>query len=432
MTRSAHDPQRWSGRGFILAGAASFAAVFGGVGYWAMATELSSAVVAAGELRVESKVKPISHPQGGRVGELLVREGDLVAARQVLLRLDATTATASLAIVQGELEELEARRARLEAERDGVERVVFPEALRAKAAKAVSDQGRLFEARLTGHRQRRDQYGQRVGQIEREIESVGSRIQAYRVQQGSISAERGRLEHLLSRGFAPLTRVEELRREEAQLLGEIGALEQDVSRLRRQIQETTLQIGELDERRREEALSELREVETRVSELRARHVVASDELKRVDVVAPEAGVAQGLTVFGPEQIVGPGQVLMQIVPVADRLVLEARVNTPDRDRISLGQRARARFTAFNQRRTPELEGSVAKISADRFLDEATRMPYYLVEIEVSDAERARLGAENELTPGMPAEIYLQTEARTPMDYLLKPLVDNFERAFKEE
>ena len=161
-------------------------------------------------------------------------------------------------------------------------------------------------------------------------------------------------------------------------------------------------------------------------------MVASDELKRVDIVAPEAGVAQGLTVFGPEQIVGPGQVLMQIVPVADRLVLEARVNTPDRDRISLGQRARARFTAFNQRRTPELEGSVAKISADRFLDEATRMPYYLVEIEVSDAERARLGAENELTPGMPAEIYLQTEARTPMDYLLKPLVDNFERAFKEE
>ena len=434
----AHDPSRWRVGRFVLGGTLVIGALFGGLGWWSANTEIAGAVIAPGELRVESKQKPVAHPEGGVVGEILVREGQRVSAGDPLIRLDRTTQTATLGIVDAQLDELSARRARLLAERDGGNAVTFETAVLARAgqrpdvAKIVNDERGLFDARLQGYRQRAAQLRERIGQLEQEIAGGGSRRYAYADQLRSVEDEIARFSTLLERGLTTRTRVQEYMREKARIQGEMGALDAEAARLRRQIQETRIEIGRLEEGRREGAIAELREVETRLAELRQRRVVAEDTLRRVDLRSPQDGVVQDLAVFAPGAVVAPGEPVMVIVPVADDLVLEAAVDPVERDRIALGRPARVRFTSFNQRTTPELQGEIAKISADRKEDPQTGARYYAVEIAIPDEERARLGTDNELVPGLPAEIMIETELRTPLSYLLKPLRDGVERSFRED
>lgn len=435
--RSAHDPARWNARRYVVAGGVVIVGLLGGMGHWGTSAELEGAVVAQGELRVETKSKPVQHREGGIVGEILVRDGDIVTAGQALLRLDRTTEAASLAIVDGQLVELLARQARLLAVRDERSDIVFSEEVMAEARQdaevvtMVRGQRKLFAARLQGYRQQRAQLTERIAQILNEIRASQARRQGFDTQLASLDEDIGTQRKLLDRGLSTRPRLQETLRERARIDGEVGALLAEEARLKRQIQETQIEITRLRETRREEALDELREVETQIAELRQRKIVASEALRRIDVRAPTDGVVQDMAVFAPGAVVAPGEPILTIVPVADRLVLEAKVPTDKRDQITLGQLTRVRFSAFNQNTTPELNGEVLTVSADRKIDEINGFPYYGVEILLSDAERRRLGDDNTLVPGMPAEIYIQTASRTPLNYLLKPLLDNFEPAFKE-
>lgn len=433
----AHDPTKWRARGYILAGGIVIIGLFGGMTVWGVGTELEGAIVAEGELRVETKSKPVQHQEGGIVGAIFVKDGDVVKAQQPLIRLDQTTQQASLAIVDNQLLEFLARRARLLAVRDERTSVTFPDVVMSAARRdpelgeVVRGQRSLFEARLSGYRKQRAQLAERIGQLENEITASKSRRQGFDTQLLSLDEELKTQQSLLDRGLATRSRTQQFLREKARVDGEVGALLADEARLQRQIQETRIEITRLRESRREEALDQLRDVETRIAELRQRKIVAGDALRRIDVRAPADGVVQDLAVFSTGAVVGPGEQIMTIVPVADRLILEAKVDTVKRDKIYLGQATRVLFTAFNQNTTPELNGEVFSISADRKIDELSGAPYYGVEILLPETERARLGEDNVLVPGMPAAIYIQTEGRSPLNYLLKPLLDNFEPAFKE-
>ena len=442
MSRSkpvyAHDPTRWRARRYVFAGAVVVIGLFGGMSYWSVNSELEGAVIAEGVLRVETKSKPVQHQEGGIVGAIFVKNGDVVKARQPLIRLDQTTQQASLAIVDNQLLEFLARRARLLAVRDERTSITFPEVVLGEARRdaelsdVVRGQQNLFSARLSGYRQQRAQFAERIAQLENEIRASQSRKQGFDTRLSSLDEDIQTQQGLLDRGLSTRPRLQELLREKARMEGEVGALDAEEARLLRQIQETRIEITRLREARREGALDELRDVEARIAELRQRKIVASEALRRIELRAPVDGVVEDLAVFAPGAIVAPGEPIMTIVPISDRLILEARVSTDKRDKIFLSQPTRVRFRAFNQRTTPELNGEVVSISADRKIDDVNGFPYYGVEILLTDDERARLGEENELVPGMPAEIYIQTEGRSPLNYMIKPILDNFEPAFKED
>ncbi len=434
----AHDPKKWKAGKHIFAGTIIIAALFGGGGWWATHTEISGAVVASGELRVETKQKPVQHPEGGVVGEIFVREGEEVKLGQPLLRLEQITQDATRAILESQITELAARKVRLLAERDSSRTLSFPPALLEKersggeSSKVVSDQRSLFAARLAGYRQQAAQMRERVGQIQNEIAGSASRINSFQSQLISVEGERVRVQTLLDQGLTTETRLQEILREKARIEGEIGALESNTSRLTRQIQETRIEMTRLRESRREEAIAELRDVQGRINEIEQRIVVADESIRKIQLVSPQAGVVQDLTVFAAGAVVSPGQPIMMIVPTTDRLVLEAKVDPTKRDQVKLDGPARVRFSTFNQRTTPELNGTVVNISYDRKIDEITGAPFFAVEVLLSEDERGKLGSENKLVPGLPAEIFIETDKRTPMSYILKPLADNFARAGNEQ
>lgn len=434
----AHDPSRWRAGKHIVFGTVVIVALFGGGGYWSVNTEISGAVVATGELRVETNQKPVQHPEGGVVGAIFVREGQSVKANQPLLRLEQITQDAQRAILESQITELQAQETRLVAERDSVTRLNFPPDLLAKASpgsdigKIVEDQRSLLNARLAGYRQQAAQLRERVGQIQNEIEGSGSRLSSFTEQLTSVRGEESRIQGLLNQGLTTETRLQEILREKARIEGEIGALQSNNAGLKRQIQETRIEMTRLREGRREDALSELREVQGRINEIRQRIVVADESLRKIEIRSPQDGVVQDLAVFAPGAVVAPGEPIMTIVPVADRLVLEVKVQPINRDQINIDRPARVRFSTFNQRTTPELNGTVVKISPDRKIDEMTGAPFFAVEVLIPEEERERLGSENVLVPGLPAEIYIETDKRTPMSYLLKPLTDNFQKAFREK
>lgn len=434
----AHDPRQWKAGKHIVIGAIIIAVLFGGGGWWATQTEISGAVVASGELRVETNQKPVQHPEGGVVGEIFVREGQLVELGQPLLRLEQITQDATRAILGSQITELGARKVRLLAERDSKTSLSFPPDLLAKerlggeGAKVVSDQRSLFAARLSGYRQQAAQMRERVGQIQSEIAGSGSRISSFRNQLVSVDGERVRVKTLLDQGLTTETRLQQILREKARIEGEIGALESEISRLQRQIQETRIEMTRLRESRREEAIAELREVQGQMNEIDQRIVVADESIRKIQLVSPQAGVVQDLAVFSAGAVVSPGQPVMMIVPTTDRLVLEAKVDPTKRDQVRLDGPARVRFSTFNQATTPELNGKVVNISFDRKIDEVTGAPFFAVEVLLSEDERKKLGSENQLVPGLPAEIFIETGKRSPMSYILKPLSDNFARAGNEQ
>jgi len=436
-SKFAHDPKRWGGIGYVLTGLVVIVGAFGGLMLWSTTAELEGAVVAQGELRVESKAKPVQHREGGVVGAIFVKEGDLVKAGDPLVRLDPTTQEASFEIVDAQLIEALARKARLLAERDEARDVSFPREVLERAAsnfevEAIArDQRNLFIARLEGFRKQNQQLGERIGQLRNEIDAVNSRRTGFETQLISVREELLVQNRLLERGLTTRTRLQEFRREQARIDGEIGALDAEEARLRRQIQETEIEITRLNESRREEAIENLREVEAQVVELQQRMIVAQDALQKIELRAPQDGIVQDMAVYAPGAVVQSGEQILSIVPISDRLVLEARIPPNERDRVRVGGDADVQFTAFNQRTTPKLTGEVTKISADRKIDEATAASYFSVEILVPESERARLDKDSELVPGIQAQIFITTESRTPLNYLLKPLTDNFGKAFKE-
>jgi HlyD family secretion protein len=420
-------------RFYQILGLAGLLVVFGSIGAWAAMSSIRSAVVASGTVVVEGHSKRIQNRDGGIVAEIRVEDGDYVEAGDLLIRLDETETRAQLAIIDAVLDEFEAKRARLAAERDGETEVRFPATLLARrdeVAELLVGQERFFASRKAVLDGRKDQLNQRIDQLEQEISGITAQATSTGEQSRLIGGELDSLRPLLDDGFVSLTRIRGLEREQARLLGDTGQRAAEIARAEARIGETRLEIIQLADDARSATLEELGEADSRIAELRERQLEAQTKLTRTHLRAPLAGLVHELAVHTIGGVIGAGDTIMQIVPQADELVVEARVRTQDIDEIVEGQGAVVRFTAFNQRSTIQAQAEVINVSADTSQETRDAPPTFAVRLRLSADELDKLG-DLKLKPGMPAEVFIQTRTRTPLSYLLQPLSDQIARSFRE-
>lgn len=420
----------------VLAIGATAGVLVIGIGGWAATTELSGAVIASGQVVVNSNVKKVQHPSGGIVGELRVRDGQRVKAGEVLLRFDDTQTRASLAILTKTLDELAARQAREEAERDGAYSVAIPKELAdrmddADVSKAVNGELWQFATRRSAREGQRAQLRERIAQLSDEVRGLEAQIVSKNNQVDWINKELVGVNNLWQKKLIPYTRVSSLERDKERLDGERGQLVAATAQAKGKVVEIELQIQQIDQDMRSEVGKDLADIRTKMAELGEKRIAAEDVLRRLEIRAPLDGLVHQQTVHTLGGVVGPAEVMMLIVPGEDALEIEARIQPQDIDQIRVGQQVLLRFSAFNQRTTPELNGEVARISADVSEDQKTGVRYYTVRVTVPQHEIDRLGALK-LVPGMPVESFVQSGPRTVMSYLIRPLHDQITRAFREK
>jgi HlyD family secretion protein len=421
----------------MFIGFLALALLVGGFGAWAALASIAGAVVAGGRIQVENSQQVVEHPDGGVVGEILVRNGDKVVAGDILLRLDDTLMRSEQSILEGQLHELIARRGRLTAERDAAESVVFDAELLDRAATdpdvraTVDGQTRLFNARRKTQDEQISQLRERQLQIREQIGGSEAQTAALSRQRELIAQELVGQEKLYKQGLAQLNRLLSLQREEARLQGQVGELIAGVAESRGRIAEIEIQILQLATQRQEDAITTLRDVQHQENQVREKLASLRETMSRLDVRAPLGGTIHGLTVHAVRSVVRPAEPILYIVPSDSQLVIEAQVQTIDIDQIHAGQAATLRFSSFSSRRTPEVNGRIRTVSADVFTDEATGASYYLARIDINDGEMEKLDGL-ELVPGMPVEAFLRTADRTPLEFLTKPMTDYLSRAFIED
>ena len=427
----------WSVRKPMIVGVLGLLLLVGGFGTWAVMTQISGAVIAGGQIEVDQNRQIVQHPDGGVVEAILVEEGNTVAVGDVMLRLDPTDLQSELSIVESQLFELIARRGRLEAERDARDTIRFDPLLVDTAAERpdvrdlMDGQQRLFEARSTSIVQAIEQFSKQQDQIGDQIAGITAQQNSMDAQLSLIEKELADQQSLLDRGLAQASRVLSLQRESARMNGTVGELAANNAQARNRITEIDMEILNLQSQRREEAITRLRDIQSRELELRERRRALLERMSRLDVTAPVAGIVYDLRVFARRSVSRPADPVLYIIPQDRPLVINARVDPIDIDKLTIGQDVTLRFSALDQRETPELTGTVRLISADAFEDEATRQSYYRAEIVLSEGEQARLPANTALLPGMPVEAFIRTQDRTPIAYLVKPLTDYFTKAFRE-
>ncbi|VAW04944.1 Type I secretion membrane fusion protein, HlyD family [hydrothermal vent metagenome] len=433
---TAPEGNQWSARTPLIIGILSLILLVGGFGTWAALTNISGAIIASGRIEVEQNRQVVQHPDGGVVAEILVKEGDGIEAGQVLVRLEATELQSQLLIAENQLYELMARRGRLEAERDGNDRAEF-DPLLLEAAKAnpdaaglIAGQNRLLQARALSTATEIDQLQKRRGQIADQIVGIKAQQVSLRRQIELISKELADQQVLLDKGLAQASRVLALQREDARMSGTMGDLKAQEAQAGGRITETDIEILKLGTTRREEAITELRDQQYRELELRENRRALIQRMQRLEITAPVAGVVYGMQVFALRSVIRPADPVLYIVPQDRPLIINAQVEPTDIDKIFVGQEVTLRFSALDQRRTPELTGRVVQISADAFQDEGTQQTYYRAEIVLSEGEQAKLPEGTTLIPGMPVETFIRTEDRTPIAYLVKPFMDYFAKAFR--
>ncbi len=436
MSALRRSEARVSIRRHLLAGLFLAGILIVGIAGWARGTELAGAVIAHGFVVVESDVKKVQHPEGGVVGELNVRDGDHVEAGDVVVRLDATQTKANLGVITKSLDEFYARRARLDAEKEGAETVTFPKDLAARAAAnpevahLIEGERKLFLFRLEARKGQKAQLRERVSQLREEIGGLTEQTAAKTEEIDLIHEELKGVLGLWEKKLIPFTRVTALKRDAARLEGERGQLIASKASASSKISEVELQIVQIDEDARSKVAEDLSEVRGKIAELSEKEIAAKDLLRRIDIRAPRAGLVHELAVHTVGGVIRAGETIMLIVPDNDALTVEARVSPTDIDQLHHGQAAFLRFSAFNQRTTPQLNGTLSRISPDLTEDQRTGQRYYTVHIDTSDDEIRRLGTLK-ILPGMPVEVFIRTEDRTVLSYLLKPLSDQVMRAFRD-
>jgi HlyD family secretion protein len=430
-TRSA----RSSIRRHVVVGSVVVAILAIGLGGWASTAEIAGALIAPGFVVVDSNVKKVQHPTGGVVGEVRVRDGDRVKAGDTLVRLDETVTRANLAIVHKGLIELYARKARLAAERDGADTVGTPKELAgqtgdADVQEALASERKLFELRRTARLGQKQQLRQRIAQLQEEIRGLEAQQAAKTKETELIEQELVGMRELWKKNLIPIDKLTALERETARLQGERGQLVASAAQAKGKIAETELQVLQVDQDLSSDVAKELRETDGKIGEYVERKVAAEDQLKRTDIRAPQDGVVFQSTANTVGGVVAAGDPIMLIVPETDTLLVEAKVDPKDIDKVQFGQPVLLRFSAFDIRTTPEINGTVARVAADTSTDQRTGQTYYVVRIAMTPDEIARLGNVR-LTPGMPVEAFIQTGQRTMLSYLIKPLHDQLMRAFRE-
>lgn len=423
-------------RFYTIIGAATLVLMVCGVGGWAATANLSGAVMGAGTLVVDGNVKRIQHREGGIVGKIEVRNGTIVKAGDLLIRLDDTVTRASLAMVEKQIEQLDARRLRLLAERENDREMTAlslspTNTTAVDGAEYIQAEVALFEARRQTLDGQKAQLRQRIDQIRQENEGLVVRKNAKEEELSWIGQELVRVRSLAGQQLIQFNRLAELERLRAQLDGERGQFMAEIARAATRITETELQILQLDQDRLAEVLTELRDVENKLAELSEQKVTAEDQLRRIDIRSPQDGIVHELAVHTIGGVISPGETVMQIVPVNDRLVVETKVQPADIDQIHVGQQATLRFSAFNQRTTPEITGYVKTVAADLVSNPQTGESWYTSRIHIDSKELKKLGSLSPLA-GMPVEAYIKTTERTALSYLVKPLTDQINRAMRED
>jgi HlyD family secretion protein len=420
----------------IWVGAFVVLVLVGGVGGWVATTDIAGAVIAQGALVVDSNLRKVQHPTGGVIGEILARDGDHVKAGDVLVRLDATVTRANLAIVVKGLDEMRARKARLEAERDNAVQVAFPPELTRRLGDPdvehiVTGERRLFDLRQAARAGQKLQLNERIVQLQQEGEGVSAQAASKAREIVLIQKELAGARDLWNQNLYPITKLTYLEREATRVDGERAQLVASAAQTRGKIAETELQIVQIDRDLASDVAKELRETDAKIGEYLERQVAAEDQLKRIDIRAPIGGVVYQSTAHTVGGVItANGEPIMLIVPESDKLIAEVKAAPQDIDQLHLDQPARIRILAFNQRTTPEITGHVILISADAVTDQRTGAAYYTVRVALNLAEIARLG-EVRLVPGMPVETFVSTGDRKVISYLMKPLADQVARAMRE-
>lgn len=434
---NADGAQVWSIRKPLLIGFLAILLLIGGFGTWSVVANISGAVVAGGQIEVDQNRQVVQHPDGGVIKTINVQEGDRVEANDILVQLDDSKLSSELVVIEGQLFELMARRGRLEAERDEAESIRFDPELteaantRADVAQLMQGQERLFKARQKSLQQETEQLGKRRTQISDQITGITAQQTALATQLDLISKELASQQSLLDRGLAQASRVLSLQREDARLRGTMGELAASKAQAEGKITEIDIEMLKLAQKRREEAITRLRDLQFRELELRENRRALIERLSRLDIRAPVSGVVYGMRFFAPRAVIKPAEPVMFIIPQDRPLVIAAKVSPNNIDQIFVGQEVTLRFPAFDTRTTPELKGRVVKISADAFVDERTQSSFYRADITLLEGETAKLPEGGELIPGMPVQAFIRTQDRTPLAYLVKPFTDYFAKAFRE-
>ena len=408
----------------------------GGFGTWAAVAPLESAAIAPGIIGVSTERRTVQHLEGGIVAEIRVADGDEVTAGQTLIVLDDTTPRAALDLLEGQHRSLVALNARLEAERDNRPAIRWPDWLEgealddAEAAEVMATQERIFQARAVSLANQRAIHRRRIEQLREESAGLEGELAAQDRRRALLAEELEAVRELVERGLEPRPRLLEMERAETEIVGDRVRNQARIASIEQTIDETRLVIDELGNVRLAEVVAELREVETRLSDLRERLAAQRDVVERTRVAAPVAGTVMDLQVFTEGGVVSAGQRLMDVVPANDRLIIEARVAPNDIETIALGLPAQVRLTAYSQLGAPRLSGRVIRVSADRLGDPRTGASWYEARVAL-DPDQPGLSSLP-LVPGMPAEVMIVTGARTPIDYLLTPIVESLGRALREE
>ena len=408
--------------------------VFGVFGSWSALAPLDSATLAPGYVVVKGNRKTIQHLEGGIVKDIRVQDGDQVSKGDLLMELDDTQARAELKILHGQLLTALATEARLEAERDERATITYPSDIAVaddRALEAMQSENQQFFARKQSKDGEIEVLEQRIAQLEEQARGLNALIKSKKVLLASYKEEIDDNEALLSEGFVDKARLRDLQRRKESMTGELAEHSASIAGIKVQIGETRLQILQLRKDFRTQVVDELAEIQAKIFDLNERIAAVSDRVERSNITAPVSGMVLGLSVHTLGGVVAPGTPILDLVPEGGELIVEAEVSPTDIDRLHLGLLADIRFSAFKSSTTPVIEGRLVHISADRLVNEQTGMPFYRARVEITEKGMNDLG-ELALIPGMPAEVLINTGARTLLEYLAQPATDAFARSLIED
>ncbi|RWX62713.1 HlyD family type I secretion periplasmic adaptor subunit [Mesorhizobium sp. M4B.F.Ca.ET.089.01.1.1] len=422
-------------RRVALTGYAATALLAGCFGYWAVSAPLAGAVITQGTIAATGGNILIQHSEGGIINQLLVHEGDRVEQGEPLILLDRTAAQADLNRLTRQSIALRASAARLEAERDGLDGLApiigaAPVPFQQDFQNLVREQRKEFAARLARFRSEQAILAQRVAMHRQSVIGLNAQKQAVQQQAEVVKKELGIKTSLLDQGLTNRTEYSQLLRSQADLVGQAGALEANLAAANTQIVEAEQQIERATTQRVEEALTKLDEVRTNLADIEEQMRAAEAVLQRTTIKAPAAGIVVSSTYNSTGSVIAPGEKIMEILPTASGLIVDAKLRPKDIDEVRVGQPAKLRLAALNTRLTPEVSATVTQISADRLIDQATHEPYFRARLKIADQLPPGVKAE-QLYPGTPVEAFINTGDRTFFEYLARPMLDSFARAFTE-
>lgn len=427
----------WNARLPLMIGFGAIILLVGGIGAWSFGTQIAGAVVASGTIKLESERQIVQHPDGGVVGSIEARDGDTVKSGDILVRFDDTFLKSELAVIDQQLLEIYARKVRLSAESHGQNDLTFDRIgdflnLDQTWVRGQLDgQVNLFQARMNSLSKELAQLAEQQAQVKNQIDGIDAQKSALTRQLDLIKHELADQQNLRERGLVPITRMRELQREEARLDGEIGRLVAARAQAKGKVSALSIEILKLSDRRREQAITTLRDLRYSEIELVERQISLHERLERMLVRAPVDGIIYRSNIFALKSVVRPAEPMMYVVPADQPLQVSAHIDPIHIDQVYPGQPASLRFATFDQRTTPEIPGQVVRLSADTVMDEVSGVTYYEAILVPVDGVLAEF-PELTLLPGMPVEAFLKTQDRTPMSYLVQPLANYFNRAFRED